>query len=98
MDIKCTVCTDGVSSAGTPCTVCGGDGKINLTGENLSKYGDKFGLHGIVWDDIITKIASIVAEQASQRVALTSAFADVNDKLNDIMDKCNDIKEKLDES
>ena len=96
MDIKCT-CDAGTGSDGNPCRICSGDGVINLADADFVKYISRWSLHGVVWDTMLTNLASIIAEQASQRAALTSAFADVNDKLNDVMDKCNDIFEKVSE-
>ena len=107
MVIICRGCQGtGTSSAGIPCSMCGGDGEIDLRDEAFHQIGllrERL-LRGQIWSETLTNLASIIAEQASQRVALTSAFANVNgklddlqDKLNDVMDKCNDIFEKVSE-
>jgi len=97
MLVPCAACSSGTGSDGNPCIICNGDGELNLLDANFPKLTQERRIQGIVWDTMLTNLASIIAEQASQRVALTSAFADINDKLNDVMDKCNDIFEKVSE-
>ena len=59
MDITCTACIEGTASDGNPCTVCGGDGVINLTDDNFSQCIHTRKLHGIIWDDILTRLSDI---------------------------------------
>jgi len=82
MEIACHACTEGTNSAGTPCSLCGGDGSIDLLDSAFKqiKLGPEKSLRGQVWSTILTN------------------QADLLDKVNDVLDKCNDIKEKLDES
>ena len=81
MEVTCSSCQGNGSSGGVSCTVCGGDGQIDLTDANFKQIhlGDQIALTGQVWSDLLT------------------AVADIEDKVNDVMDKCNDIMEKLNE-
>ena len=79
MDITCTACDAGTGSDGNPCTVCGGDGVITLIGSNFVKLINRWALHGVVWDSILTKLDD-----------LEDKVDDVMDKCNDIFEKVNE--------
>lgn len=80
MIIKCHACTEGTTSAGLPCSICGGDGEIDLADLAFReiKYGPMLSLTGLIWDTILTN------------------QSDMADKINDVLDKCNDIKDVAD--
>ena len=59
MKIKCNCCIDGIASDGSSCDICGGDGDIDLTDTQLSNHNNKFGIHGQVWDVILTLLTDI---------------------------------------
>ena len=79
MDITCPACDAGTGSDGNPCTVCGGDGVITLIGSNFVKLINRWALHGVVWDSILTKLDD-----------LEDKVDDVMDKCNDIFEKVNE--------
>ena len=93
MEITCTACTEGTNSAGNSCTTCGGDGVINLADENIDKYTNQLGLHGVVWNDILDKLTDL----ADKVDDFDDKIDDIADKVDDVMDKCDDIFEKVDE-
>ena len=88
MEIICHACTEGTNSAGTPCSLCGGDGSIDLLDSAFKqiKVGAEKLLMGLIWSTLLTNQAD-----------LSDKVDDVLDKCNDVLDKCNDIMEKLKE-
>lgn len=82
MEFTCGQCEGTGIYVGNPCSLCGGDGKIDLLDlvamEGLD-VGTSKRLLGIVWNEQLTKLS------------------DIEDKVNDVLDKCNDIMEKLNE-
>jgi len=79
MEFTCGQCKGTGTYADITCSLCGGDGKIELTDQNMANLTEatKSKLHGMVWADMITKIA------------------DIEDKVNDVMAKCEEIYDNL---
>ena len=75
MDITC-FCNNGVASDGNSCDVCGGDGKLTLIDANFPQLIQRWQLHGIVWNDMLTRLSDI-----------EDKVNDVIDKCNDIKEK-----------
>ena len=61
MEFDCSVCDEGTSSNGSSCTICGGDGLINLTDPAFKSidHGTQKVLYGVVWDAILTLLTNI---------------------------------------
>lgn len=61
MLITCTPCSGTGSSGGVSCTVCGGDGELDLTDANFKgiRVGDQIAIMGVVWDSLLTSVADI---------------------------------------
>jgi len=61
MVVDCSVCVDGIMNGGGACTICGGDGEIDLTDSSFKfvRASYKRTLEGIVWDSILTSLADI---------------------------------------
>ena len=102
MEVTCHACTEGVTSAGNSCEVCGGDGNIDLNDIAFRsiKRGPERSLKGLVWSAILDKLDSLLAEQVSQGatlVVLEEKLNDNYDKVEDVLDKCNDIFEQVSE-
>jgi len=53
MEITCPACTSGTASDGNPCVLCTGDGLVDLTDADFMHYGNRWRLHGQVWDVLI---------------------------------------------
>jgi hypothetical protein len=96
MLIPCNSCTNGTTSAGTQCYVCGGDGEINLIDANFKFVSDRAlrPLRGVVWGDILTRLASIEAKTDNLPANTSSKLDDIEAKVNDVMDKCNGHQRK----
>ena len=79
MEFNCYVCHGTGLQGGEPCSVCGGDGKLDLTDDRFREVDHPTinRLHGAVWNSMLLSLA------------------DLSDKVNDVMDKCDDIFEKL---
>jgi len=100
MLISCTPCKGTGASGGVSCTVCSGDGEIDLTDANFRgiRIGDQITLMGIVWDSLLTSasdiedkvdamtdsIDAIIAEQDSLREDLTAALLQIWNKVKDL--------------
>jgi len=86
MIIKCHACTEGTTSADLPCSICGGDGEIDLTDLAFReiKYGPMLSLTGHVWSETLIKIDAIIAEQAAIRQDLTTAIGAIWNKVKDL--------------
>ena len=59
MEITCGVCTEGVGSDGGSCSVCGGDGLIDLADSDFRKYIQRWALHGVIWNEMLTRLDDI---------------------------------------
>ena len=88
MIINCHACVNGTTSNGETCSLCGGDGEIDLQDHAFRrvKYGPMKNLTGLVWNTILTNQTNLVTK-----------IDDLTDKVDDVMDKCNDIFEKVSE-
>ena len=86
MILVCTVCTNGIGSDGEACNVCGGDGELNLIDDNFPQHIQRWKIHGLVWDELLTYITPltnvfdsyVVLEEldATEHAALTDAQKD----------------------
>jgi len=58
MLITCGTCSGTGSNGGVSCSVCGGDGEIDLTDSTFKQisHGDQVALTGVVWDLMLTKL------------------------------------------
>ena len=85
MEVDCT-CNNGTTSAGTVCSICNGDGKVDLTDSTFNRVNDRAlrSIRGTVWGTILTNHAD-----------LEDKIADLEDKIDDIVDKLNDILEQV---
>ncbi len=92
MLIPCGTCSGFSSNNGISCTVCGGDGKVDLTDDAFRQItlGDQIALTGQIWSMLLAEIAAIKAKTDNLPEDITS-------DLSDILGKCTDIFEKLNE-
>jgi len=81
MIINCSSCINGVASDGNACTVCGGDGEIDLTDAIFGRYGVPAGVHGVVWDAMLTRLSDI-----------EDKVDDVMNKCNDIKEILDELE------
>ena len=52
-------CNSGIKSDGSSCGICGGNGQIGLTDAAFTQIQNKWKLRGIIWDEILTSLASL---------------------------------------
>ena len=83
MEVTCHACTEGVTSAGNSCEVCGGDGNINLNDIAFRsiKRGPERSLKSLVWSALLTNQESLDTKVDS----LTTAVATLNTKLDSLL-------------
>jgi len=64
MVFTCGTCSGTGSNGGVLCSVCGGDGEINLTDPTFRQisHGDQIALTGVIWDSMLTTLADIGAK------------------------------------
>jgi len=68
------------------CMYCGGDGEVDLLDEEFRHMmaGPRRALWGVVSSSILSKLDSIIAEQASQCEDLTAALSQIWNKVKDL--------------
>jgi len=81
LEFTCGQCRGTGMYVGSPCGLCGGDGRMELTDEKIASLdvGTQKRLLGMVWSEIFNRLT------------------DIEDKVDDVIDKCNDIFEKVNE-
>ena len=80
MIITSSSCTNGVASDGNACTVCDGDGEIDLTDQVFGRYAIPGGVQGVVWDAVLKALAD-----------MEDKVDDVMDKCNDIKEVVDEL-------
>ena len=85
MILTCTVCDNGINSAGNPCLVCGGDGEFTLVDSGFVNTQGQWPITGMVWDAMLTKLEDV-----------ESLADDLIDQNVDILEKLAEIKEVVD--
>ncbi len=80
MQIECQSCDDGTASDNTSCSVCGGDGFIDLLDEIFGRQQILPAVHGLVWAEILTQLEN-----------LTTKVDDVMNKCDDIKEVVDEL-------
>ncbi len=78
MELTCTACDSGTGSDGNPCIVCGGDGVIDLIDPEFGTSTLLPKVYGVVWDAILTSLASLESDMATIKTQIQALYDDLN--------------------